>query len=100
LGDTIGTVEVGGGGAVFVGGGVSVGPVVGSAIVGEGVIKNRVGVSVTTGVATGKLQASMAKMRASAGIKTRVLIISPSLSRSDRSIIPLTAPHLGHPVGV
>jgi hypothetical protein len=72
----MGIVEVGGGGAVFVAGGVAVGAVVGSDSVAEGVNKNSVGVSVTGGVATGKLQASMARMRASTGNKMGVLIIS------------------------
>jgi hypothetical protein len=91
LGDAIGTVEVGGGGAVFVGAGVNVGAIVGSASVAEGVIKNSVGVSVTGGVATGKLQASMARMRTSAGNKTWGLIISPFLNGSyTRFIIPLS----------
>src|SRR5512139_970631 len=84
LGDTIGIVDVGGGGAVFVGRGVEVGPTVGSARVADGVIRNSVGVSVTAGVATGKLQASMARMRTSAGNKTRSLIISPFLNSSSQ----------------
>jgi hypothetical protein len=91
LGETIGIVDVGGGGAVFVGGGVNVAPTVGSASVAEGVIRNNVGVSVTTGVATGKLQASIARMRTSAGNKTRGLIISPYLNVSYTGfMIPLT----------
>jgi len=80
LGDAIGMDDVGGGGAVFVGGGVNVGPTVGSVNVAEGVNKYNVGVSVTGGVATGKLQASMARMRTSAGNKTRGLIVSPFLN--------------------
>jgi hypothetical protein len=95
LGEAIGIVEVGGGGAVFVGGGVTVGPIVGSASVAEGVNKNNVGVSVTTGVATGKLQASIARMRTSAGNKTLGLIVSPFLNSSYTGcIIPLRAGHL------
>ena len=75
---------------MFVGAGVNVGAIVGSASVAEGVIKNKVGVSVTGGVATGKLQASMAKMRTSAGNKTRGLIISPFLNGSYTGfMIPL-----------
>jgi hypothetical protein len=77
LGETIGIVDVGGGGAVLVGGGVFVGPTVGSASVAEGVIKNKVGVSVTGGVATGKLQASMAKIITSAGNKILCFILTP-----------------------
>jgi hypothetical protein len=82
LGETIGTVDVGGGGAVLVGAGVNVAAAVGNERVGEGETKNNVGVSVTGGVATGKLQASMARMRASAGNKTWGLIISPFLNGS------------------
>jgi hypothetical protein len=73
-------VKVGGGGSVFVGNAVNVDAAVGSDKVAEGVNKNNVGVSVTGGVATGKLQASMARMRTSAGNRTWGLIISPFLN--------------------
>jgi hypothetical protein len=95
LGETIGIVDVGGGGAVFVGGGVSVGPTVGSANVAEGVNKNSVGVSVTAGVTVGKLQASIARMRANTGNNIRVLIISPFQNSSYTGIIPPTMDCLG-----
>jgi hypothetical protein len=78
FGEAIGIVDVGGGGAVLVGGGVFVTKVVGMDKVAVEVGNSEsVGVSVTTGVPVGKLQASMARMSASTGNKIRILIISP-----------------------
>ena len=67
-------VEVLGGGGVFEGGRVSVGTAVVGAAVNEGVMATAVGVSV--GTLDGKLQASIARTRASVDNKLRDFIAS------------------------
>jgi hypothetical protein len=68
---------VGGGGSVFVGRGVCVGAIVGRDSVAEGT-GEEVGVSVTA-PATGKLQASMARISMNNGNKAFDFILSPLL---------------------